>query len=84
MAEPARRIVSITLDAHLWGGESLLHDGALVGYVTSAAHSPTLAGRSGWRSSPTRGWGRWRCRWPVRGTLPRSAARRPTIPPPRE
>ncbi|GAA3470300.1 FAD-dependent oxidoreductase [Nonomuraea roseola] len=41
-AGPARRIVSITLDEHLWGGEALLHDGAPVGHVTSAAHSPTL------------------------------------------
>ncbi|MFI6504615.1 FAD-dependent oxidoreductase [Nonomuraea typhae] len=44
--EPAgRHVVSIVLDdpeAHLWGGESLLHEGAPVGYVTSAAHSPTL------------------------------------------
>ncbi|MEV4368096.1 FAD-dependent oxidoreductase [Nonomuraea sp. NPDC049637] len=45
---PSRRVVSIVLDdpaAHLWGGESLLSDGVPVGYVTSAAHSPTL-GRS--------------------------------------
>ncbi|NUS08133.1 MAG: aminomethyl transferase family protein, partial [Nonomuraea sp.] len=45
---PSRRVVSIVLDdpaAHLWGGESLLADGVPVGYVTSAAHSPTL-GRS--------------------------------------
>ncbi|WP_214325573.1 GcvT family protein [Nonomuraea sediminis] len=42
---PARRVVSIVLDdpdAHLWGGESLLADGTPVGYVTSAAYSPTL------------------------------------------
>ncbi|MFI6601586.1 FAD-dependent oxidoreductase [Nonomuraea sp. NPDC050536] len=42
---PSRRVVSIVLDdpdAHLWGGESLLADGAPVGYVTSAAYSPTL------------------------------------------
>ncbi|MEU7896432.1 FAD-dependent oxidoreductase [Nonomuraea sp. NPDC049152] len=35
-------IVSITTDAHLWGGESLLADGEPVGHVTSAAHSPTI------------------------------------------
>ncbi|MGW4470983.1 aminomethyltransferase family protein [Nonomuraea sp. NPDC004354] len=33
-----RTIVSITTEAHLWGGESLLADG----YVTSAAHGPTI------------------------------------------
>ncbi|MEV4166883.1 glycine cleavage T C-terminal barrel domain-containing protein [Nonomuraea dietziae] len=37
-----RRRSSITLDEHLWGGESLLRDGAPVGHGTSAAHSPTL------------------------------------------
>ncbi|MFI6323275.1 FAD-dependent oxidoreductase [Nonomuraea sp. NPDC050556] len=42
---PARRVVSIVLDdqdVQLWGGESLLADGVPVGYVTSAAYSPTL------------------------------------------
>ncbi|NRQ35449.1 GcvT family protein [Nonomuraea sp. NN258] len=42
---PRRRVVSIVLDdpaAHLWGGESLLSEGSGVGYVTSAAYSPTL------------------------------------------
>lgn len=42
---PARRVVSIVLDdpdAHLWGGESLLFEGEPVGYVTSAAYSPTV------------------------------------------
>ncbi|WP_327090477.1 FAD-dependent oxidoreductase [Nonomuraea sp. NBC_01738] len=42
---PSRRVVSIVLDdpdVQLWGGESLLHEGEPVGYVTSAAYSPTL------------------------------------------
>ncbi|MBB5076200.1 GcvT family protein [Nonomuraea endophytica] len=45
MDDQGRHVVSIVLDdpeAHLWGGESLLRDGEPVGYVTSAAYSPTL------------------------------------------
>ncbi|MFI6815796.1 FAD-dependent oxidoreductase [Nonomuraea sp. NPDC050328] len=45
LTAPARRVVSLTVDdpaAHLWGGESLLTDAGPVGYVTSAAYSPTL------------------------------------------
>ena len=58
VVEPERRLVSVHAPtAVLWHGESMLRDGARVGFVTSASIAPTLGGSVGlaWIHGPIDG-----------------------------